>query len=115
MQNQFIASQAMTASQSGLNLISTWAGRFCPATVLVTLLIRATTVNVRLVLNCGTRSIQPESPVQGGGTAGTTPSPLNTTAIQFIGYPGEEIMPLLREVAAGTPTVDLLISWEVIG
>jgi hypothetical protein len=114
MQNQFQISQAMTANQADLNLISTWAGRFAPAMVLVTILINATTAGVRLDLKCGTRSIQPRGQVQGGGTAGTMPNPLGTAAIQFYAYPGEEIQPLLYETLGGTPTVNLVIQWEQV-
>lgn len=114
MQNQFTFSTAMTASQADLNPISSWAGRFPQARALVTVLFRATTAGVRLVLSSGTRAIQPRSPVQSGGTAGVTPSTLNTNPIQYIAEPGEEIMPLLTEVLAGTPTVDGTVSWEEV-
>lgn len=113
-QNQFQVSTAMTANQTDVNPISTWAGRFAPALVLVTIFVNATTAGVRLVLNSGTRSIQPRSQVQGGGTAGTLPNPLGTTAITFVAFPGEEIMPLLTETLGGTPTFNFVISWEQI-
>jgi len=114
MQNTFIASQVFTANQKGVNPISTWAGRFLPGKAMVRLLARSTTAGNQLTLNSGTRSIQPKSPVQSGGTAGVTPSELNTTPIEWIGFPGEEIMPLFDEVLGGTPTVDLVIMWTLI-
>jgi hypothetical protein len=114
LQNQFTFSYAMSANQADYNPISAWAGRFAPYRCLVSVLFRATTAGVRLVLSSGTRAIQPRSPVQGGGTAGTTPSPLNTTPVQFVAEPGEEIQPLLTEVLGGTPTVDGIVSWEVV-
>lgn len=114
MQNQFQVSTAMTANQADVNPISTWAGRFAPATALVTILVNATTTGVRLVLQSGTRVIQQKGQVQGGGTAGVQPAPLNTPAITFLAYAGEEIMPLLTEVSAGTPTFNFLVSWELV-
>lgn len=114
MQNQFIFSQVFTANQKGVNPISTWAGRFLPGRAMVRILVRSTTAGNQLTLNSGTRSISPKGPVQGGGTAGTTPSELNTPPIEWIGLPGEEIMPLLDETLGGTPTVDGLVQWSLI-
>lgn len=117
MQSTFQITQAMTASQADLNLLATWPPRF-PASptgaVLVSILINATTAGVRLVVSAGTRLVQPRSQVQGGGTAGTMPNPLGTAAIQFIAYNGEEIQPLLTEVLAGTPSVNLLVTTEAV-
>jgi len=47
--------------------------------------------------------------VQGGGTAGTTPSELNTPAISFIGAAGDRLKLAIDEVAGGTPTIDGVI------
>jgi len=44
--------------------------------------------------------------VQGGGTAGTTPSELNTPAISFQAAAGDRLKLVIDEVAGGTPTVD---------
>ena len=45
-------------------------------------------------------------PVQGGGTAGVTPSELNTTPIAFLAAAGDRLKMVIDEVLAGTPTVD---------
>ncbi len=44
--------------------------------------------------------------MQGGGTAGVTPSELNTPAISFMAAAGDRLKLVIDEVAAGTPTVD---------
>ena len=114
MQNSFPFSQVFTANQKGVNPISTWAGRFLPARALVRILARSTTAGNQLTLNSGVRSISPKAQVQGGGVAGVTPSELNTTPIEWIGLPGEEIMPLFDETLGGTPTVDGIVMWSLI-
>lgn len=115
--NQFAISQAMSANQSDLNLLSSWVGRTVPygVAVMVTVLVNATTAGVRLDVKAGTRSIQPRSQVQGGGAAGTMPNPLGTAPITFVAYQGEELQLLFYETLGGTPTVNLLIQWDVVG
>jgi len=54
----------------------------------------------------GSETIQERSPVQGGGTAGVTPSELNTPAIAFFAAAGDRLKLAIDEVAAGTPTND---------
>lgn len=44
---------------------------------------RATAVGLRSSVKSASDSLKPEGPVQSGGTAGVTPSPLNTTP--FVG------------------------------
>jgi hypothetical protein len=70
------------------------------------LLIRATTNGVRLTIFSASETIQERTPVQGGGTAGVTPSELNTPAVSFIAPGGDRLKLVLDEVLAGTPTVD---------
>jgi hypothetical protein len=52
--------------------------------------------------------------VQGGGTAGVTPSELNTQPADFIAAPGDRLLILNDEVAAGTPTVDGVLILEPV-
>lgn len=109
MQAQFINSQALTANQSGYDPLASWQNRYLPYDCEVRVLIRATTTGTRLSLNSGSRTIAQRQPIQGGGTAGVTPSELNTQPIVFIGYAGELLQTLVDEVAGGTPTVDTLV------
>src|SRR5262249_45616605 len=63
----------------------------------------------RLTLFSGSETIQERSPIQGGGTAGVTPSELNTPAISFQAAAGDRLKLQIDEVLAGTPTVDGII------
>jgi hypothetical protein len=109
MQAQFVASQALTANQSGYDPLSTWQNRYLPYNAEVKVLLRATTTGARVSLNSGSRTIAQRQNIQGGGTAGVTPSELNTSPIVFIGFAGELLQLLIDEVAGGTPTVDTLV------
>lgn len=102
-------SQALTANQLGVNPLSGWAYEFLPWPAFVRILLRATTINTRATVKTGSQEIQPRSQVQGGGTAGTTPSPLNTPVIEFIGSPGDRLAVLLDEVGGAAATVDGII------
>jgi len=112
----FPYSQALTANQTGFDPLTSWQFRYIPAAWLrgayCRLLVRATTTGVRLTLFSGSTNIVQRSPVQGGGTAGVTPSPLNTPVLEWRAAPGDLILPLHDEVAAGTPTVDGIIDVE---
>jgi hypothetical protein len=103
---QLVFSTAMTANQLGLNPLSGWQYEFLPWPAHVILLVRSTTTGNRMTVYSGSETIQERSPVQGGGTAGTTPSELNTPAISFIGAAGDRLKLAIDEVAGGTPTID---------
>jgi hypothetical protein len=106
----FPYSQALTAGQSGFNPLTGWQYEFIPVAyqrgAYVRLLVRGTTTGVRLTVFSGSQNIVQRSPVQGGGTAGVTPTPLNTPVIEFKAAPGDRIILSHDEVASGTPTVD---------
>lgn len=112
----FIWSRAMTANMLGDEPLAPWQFERVPVPwgngAYVTILQRATTTGVRQSIFSGSTSIQQRSPVQGGGTAGVTPSALNTPVIDFIGYPDDKLSILNDEVAAGTPTVDGIVTVE---
>lgn len=112
----FPFSRAMTANQLGLNPLTDWQFERVPAAwvngAVVSILLRATTTGVRVTTFAGSTTIQQRSPVQGGGTAGVTPSRLNTEATEFIAAPDDKILIQLDEVAAGTPTVDGIVVVE---
>jgi len=106
---QFSWSTAMTANQLGLNPLSGWQYEYLPWPAQIILLMRATTTGVRNTVYSGSETIQERTPMQGGGTAGVTPSELNTPAISFQAAAGDRLKLVLDEVLAGTPTVDGLI------
>lgn len=102
-------SQALTANQLGFNPLSGWHYEFLPWPAEVILLVRATGVSARITVFSGSETIQERSPVQAGGTAGVTPSELNTPAISFIAAAGDRLKLAIDEVGGLTPTVDGII------
>jgi hypothetical protein len=99
-------STAMTANQLGLNPLSGWLYEYIPWPAQVLILLRSTTTGNRVTIFSGSENLQERSPVQGGGTAGTTPSELNTPAYSFQAAAGDRLKLTIDEVAGGTPTVD---------
>lgn len=106
---QLSFSQALTANQLGFNPISGWQYEYLPWPAHIILLVRATDTNERMTVYAGSETIQERSPVQGGGTAGTTPSELNTPAISFQAAAGDRLKVVIDNTTAGTPTVDGVI------
>lgn len=106
---QFPYSQALTANQLGFDPLTSWQYRYLPWRAGCQLLVRATTATVRLTVYSGSQTIQQRAPVQGGGTAGVTPSALNTEPIEWVGMAGDVILLQHDEVGGLTPTVDGLI------
>src|SRR5438876_7845768 len=104
-----IWSQALTANQRGFNPLAGWQYEYIPYASMVTLLQRATTAGVLETVYSGSETIKERSPVQGGGTAGVTPSALNTSPTNWIASGGDRIKVLDDEVLGGTPTVDGII------
>src|SRR5574340_798904 len=102
-------SQALTANQLGFNPISGWQYAYLPWPAHVILLVRATDANERMTVYSGSETIQERSPVQGGGTAGVTPSELNTPAVSFQAAAGDRLKVVIDNTTAGTPTVDGII------
>lgn len=106
----------MTANQLGYNPLDGWQFETVPYQWLrgavCKLLVRGTDVNTRIAIFTGSQTIQERSPIQGGGTAGTTPSELNTTPVVWLAGPGDRLKLSIDEVAGGTPTVDGVIQIE---
>lgn len=112
----FPFSQALTANQTGFNPLTGWQYEFIPMAyargAAVKLLLRGTTAGIRSTVFSGAQTIQQRAPVQSGGTAGVTPSDLNTPAIAWVASPGDRIIPTFDEVLGGTPTLDGIIYVE---
>ncbi len=102
-------SQALTANQLGFNPISGWQYEYLPWPASLILLVRATDVNERMTVYSGSETIMERSPVQAGGTAGVTPSELNTPAVAWQGAAGDRVKVVIDNTTAGTPTVDGII------
>jgi len=111
-------SQALTANQAGYNPVSGWQYEFVPMAyrkgAVVRIFARATTAGVRLTVYSGSQTIQQRAPVQGGGTAGTTPTVFTTPPIEFHAAPGDRLITSFDEVLGGTPTLDTVINIDPI-
>lgn len=111
-----IWSQALTANQLGFNPLTGWQFQRVPNAFVngayVAILQRATGTSVRASIFTGSQNIQQRSPVQSGGTAGVTPSALNTPVIDFQASPDDLLSILDDEVGGLTPTVDGVITIE---
>lgn len=112
MQLPFSTSIAAGATANPLSG-SQW--EFLPFDARVTLLTRTTAVGVVQTVFSGSDTVQEESPVQSGGTAGVTPSPLNTTPLQWAAPGGDRLKVNLRNTTGGALTVDGLLQIERLG
>jgi len=92
-----------------------WAYEQLPYPGQVRVLLRTTAVGVLAAVMAGSESIQDETPIQSGGTAGVTPSPLNTTPIEFVAGAGDRIAVRIRNTTGGALTVDGLVIVEPLG
>jgi len=99
-------SQALTANQLGFNPAAGWQYEYLPWPAHVLLLVRSTGLTSRLTLFSGSETIQERSVIQAGGTAGVTPSELNTPAISFQAAAGDRLKAVIDETGGLTPTID---------
>ena len=106
---QFPFSQAMTANQLGFNPLAGWQYEYLPWPANILLLVRSTTTGNRLTIYSGSETIQERTPVQGGGTAGVTPTEFTTAPVSFQAAAGDRLKLVIDEVLAGTPTIDGVI------
>ena len=103
---QFNFTQVIAAGATATPL-STWQFRFPSRASLLELMVNATATGVVMALTTGPESIiQAESPVSGGGVAGTLPARLGTEPIVDKVDPGEEIVLSMRNTTAGAITVN---------
>lgn len=111
-------SQAMTANQQGYNPMTGWQYEFVPMAwrkgAYVRIFPRGTTNGIRVTVYSGSQTIQQRSPVQGGGTAGVTPTGFTTNPIDFVAMPGDRLILQFDEVLAGTPTLDAQINVDPV-
>ena len=109
-------SQALTANQSGFNPVSGWQYEYLPWPASILVIARATgTGTVRMTVYTGSETIVERSPIQTGGTAGVTPSELNTAPVSFQAAAGDRLKLVIDEGSGLTPTVDGLIIANPLG
>src|SRR5258708_31859665 len=101
---QFPFSNALTANQLGFNPLSGWQYEWTPYPCSILLLIRATTTSAKLTIFSGSETVQERTPIQAGGTAGVTPSELNTPAVSFMAPGGDRLKLVVDETGGLTPT-----------
>src|SRR5258707_15034053 len=106
---KFISSTAMTANQLGLNPLTGWQYEYLPWPAQGILLVRSTTTGNRITIYSGSETIRERTPVQAGGTAGVTPSELNTPTDSWLAAAGDRLKLTIHEVLARTPTIDGVI------
>lgn len=106
---QLVFSTSLAANALAVNPISGWQYEYLPWPAQIILLMRASAVGINATVYSGSETIQERSPVQAGGTAGTTPSELNTPAVSWIGAAGDRVKLVLDNTTAGAVTVDGVI------
>jgi hypothetical protein len=92
-----------------------WAYEQLPYPAAVRVLLRTTATGVLQRIRAGSEEVQDETPVQAGGTAGVTPSPLNTTPTEFVAAAGDRLSVGIRNTTAGALTVDGIVQVEPLG
>ncbi len=102
---QLSISQSVAAAAI-VNVASGWQYEYLPWPARIKLLLRATAATLRATVFSGSETIQEESPVQSGGTAGVTPSELNTPPIIWDAAAGDRLKINIRSTDAGAQTID---------
>lgn len=112
----FFWSDTLAINQIGQNPIVGWQYERVPSSFMagayIVVLQRATALGVRQSIFSGSQNILQRSPVQAGGVAGVTPTPLNTPTVDWRGSPDDLLQVLNDETIAGTPVVDGIITIE---
>ena len=86
-----------------------WQYQYLPWPAETTVMSRATAVDVVQTYTSGSETIVEESPVQAGGTAGVTPSPLNTPVQGWLAAAGDLLKLTFRNTSGAAITVDGII------
>jgi len=104
----FIFSETLVANGVARPLEG-WQYEYLPWPAEVQVMSRANALGVVAVYTSGSETIVEESPVQGGGVAGVTPSSLNTPVQGWIGAAGDRLKLNFRETLGAAKTVDGII------
>ena len=105
---QLTISQAIAAG-AVTNIISGWQYEYLPWPARIKRMVRAPVATLKLTVFSGSETIQEESPIQSGGTAGVTPAELNTAPIVWDAPAGDRLKLNVRSTDAGSQTVDAII------
>ena len=104
----FIYSAAV-ASGATFEPLTGWQYQYLPWPARVEVMSRSTLVTAVQTYTSGSETIVEESPVQAGGTAGVTPSPLNTPVQGWDAAAGDLLKLRFRNDNASTATIDGII------
>ena len=97
------------AAGATLRPLDGWQYQYLPWPAEVTVLARATAVDMVNTYTSGSETIVEESPVQAGGTIGVIPSPLNTPVQGWMAAAGDLLKLSYRNTSAGAINVDGII------
>jgi len=104
----FIYSQSVAAGAT-FEPLTGWQYQYLPWPAEVTVMSRATLVTAVQTYTSGSETIVEESPVQAGGTAGVTPSPLNTPVQGWHAAAGDLLKLRFRNDNAAANVIDGII------
>ena len=104
----FIYSQSIAAGAT-FRPLDGWQYQYLPWPAEVSVMSRAVAIDVVQTYTSGSETIVEESPVQAGGTAGVTPSPLNTPVQGWHAAAGDLLKLTFRNTSGAANTVDGII------
>lgn len=107
----FTWSQSVAAGATYLPLDG-WQYEFVPRGGRIDIYQRATAVGCVATITSGSDTLQEEAPIQAGGTAGVTPSALNTQPVSDFVAAGDRLKIRDRNTTAGAITIDGMIVYE---
>lgn len=110
----FTFTQSIAAGAT-FNPLTDWQYETPQYNGMVEIFQRATAVGLLVTISSAGETLQQESNVQAGGTAGTTPSRLNTEAVVGRIAPGQKIRIGYRNPTGGAITIDGMIVLSPIG
>lgn len=109
-------SRSVAAGATDFPLASlAWTFEQLPYPAACRIMLRATAVGMLHRIQAGSETVQDETPIQAGGTAGTTPSALNTTPTEFVAPAGDRLSLAMRNTTGAAITVDGIIQVEPLG
>ena len=100
---------ASVAAGATFRPLDGWQYQYLPWPAEVSVLSRATAVDVVNVFTSGSETIVEESPCQAGGTAGVTPSALNTPTQGWHAAAGDLLKLSYRNTSGAGITIDGII------
>jgi hypothetical protein len=112
---QLSFSLTLAANQLGLLPLTGWQYEFAPFPARLVLLLRSTATGSLVTVYSGSETVQERSPIQAGGTAGVTPSELNTPPTTWIAAGNDRLKVQIDNTTAGAMTIDGLIVIQPLG